>query len=107
MSNSSLTPPTPLITPAAPLHPFYPLSILLPSYKPNTLHPIALLILFFVPLSAWVYFALNLARKRTASRGKSLAKGELGWIAWFAASGLIHITFEGEHRGPFALHMWR
>ena len=89
-SSSEHTTPPPLYRGAN--HPFYPPSLVFPDYRENTLHPIYLLAIFFGILGTWLFVAHKLARstsKNTITTRESL------WVAWFAASGAIHITFEG------------
>lgn len=87
--------PTPLTgIPPFTAHPFYPIATLLPGYVPNTLTPIEMLAIFFSILGTWMYGALLYARA-TSSIGKLSSKDQ-AWVLWFAASGIIHMTFEGE-----------
>jgi len=78
-------------------HPFYPPSLVFPDYRENTLHPIYLLLIFFGALSVWLLFAATVARKLTKGR---ITGKEMAWVQWYAASSIIHLTFEGTYTSP-------
>ncbi|CED84918.1 C-8,7 sterol isomerase [Phaffia rhodozyma] len=79
------------------LHPFYPVAILIPDYRPNTIHPIVLLLVFFFVLAAWLGAVSWFITKRKSVRQRPLPSSEWWWAMWFAGSGIIHITFEGYY----------
>lgn len=64
-------------------HPFYPIALELPTYLPNDLHPIILLVVFFTLLALFLAFANSRANSVTKGR---ITTDEKWWVAWFVST---------------------
>ncbi|TFK44548.1 EBP domain-containing protein [Crucibulum laeve] len=72
-------------------HPYYPVTLDLPTYQPNTLSYVTLIggwlvALSFVTLSTYAWLSTN----------KSLTSGDKWTGVWFMICGCIHVFFEGH-----------
>ncbi|KAF8541250.1 EBP domain-containing protein [Trichophaea hybrida] len=76
-------------------HPYYPPTIQLDGYQPNTYS-------FFTLIGAWIIFfsIITLTTHYLLSTQKTLSHGEQWTAVWFAICGFIHLFFEGH----FSLH---
>ncbi|KAJ3300766.1 hypothetical protein HK104_003736 [Borealophlyctis nickersoniae] len=78
-----------------PLHPYYPLSVVLPHYKPPTMKMGTILTLFFTSVFILLevsYMLISRSRTHTGSR-PPFARRLL--FLWFVACGFIHLVVEG------------
>jgi hypothetical protein len=79
-------------------HPFYPVALELPTYLPNSLHPIILLVVFFTILALFLLFAVRRANQVTGFR---ITRDEKWWVAWFVSTLASWLAFSSrtENRG--------
>lgn len=82
---------------AAPLHPYYPLGVVIPGYVAPSMSTVEILAKFtltclsiLLPTFVFVY-----SRKRPISRPDTVA------TLWFVLCGFIHLGLEGIYKFPF------
>lgn len=74
-----------------PLHPYFPLSVALPSYVANSLSTISLLAIF----GAGCVVIFGITHLFIQSTRPTLSSGESLATFWFVLCGCIHLFFEG------------
>ncbi|KAF5023390.1 hypothetical protein F66182_4547 [Fusarium sp. NRRL 66182] len=80
-------------TAEAPLHPFFPLDVLLPDYAANTMDARALVGTFAAGTVA-IWTVTNLVIQATRP---TMSKGDRAATMWFVLCGCIHLFFEGYY----------
>lgn len=68
-------------------HPYYPRSLVLPTFTPNTFSAAEILVGFFIVVGLTIIFALYLGRAKPVS--------DRWAVVWFLVCALIHIVLEG------------
>lgn len=78
---------------AAPLHPYYPLGVVIPGYVAPSLSTLEILTKFTLTCLSILIptFAIVYTRKRPVSRSDTVA------TLWFVLCGFIHLGLEGMH----------
>ncbi|KAF4461721.1 hypothetical protein FALBO_11480 [Fusarium albosuccineum] len=75
----------------APLHPYWPLGVDIPSYAANSMSA-PVLVTFFGAGCVAIFAATGMLIQHS---GRTLSKIETGTTLWFALCGCIHLFFEG------------
>ncbi|PHH79023.1 hypothetical protein CDD82_2716 [Ophiocordyceps australis] len=79
-----------------PVHPYYPLGVSIPNYKPNTLDTRIIIAAFITACSMILVPALIFLRRARSS----LSTRDAATAMWFMLCGFIHVVVEGS----FVLH---
>lgn len=77
---------------ALPLHPFYPLGVVVPGYVANTMSATVILSIFYATCATILGVAYVLTRRAQ----RTLTTGETWTALWFVLCGTIHLFLEGS-----------